>query len=273
MLVYDVHRRTNYKHFKQDEYPTKEKIQQIIKEGFDISPKSIIRSKKEAVYWDPGNIDESCQSREFNRPWRIEVYGPEHLEDKKKLVLESGSRNKTPAAAGYECQFIPHSQKVGVEQWEKDITKVYEEHPGTFNEQIIAPYFCHLIADPHEGDDYVKGDCRLFLELGILLHSIASVANAYEVDFAFCKCYSNYRDNPILRNIKPDEVHVTSFAMGYYDWSLAGTKGYDCYWRKTDDPDVIRHPMGGLYNTKDCTRVDGSHHRYKPEIDEVLEFK
>ncbi len=241
MLNLDIHRRTNYKHFKEDQYPTREKVKQVIQEGIDLS----------------------CMSRQYHTDWRIEIYGPEHIEDKKKLVLESGSVNKTTKAAGYNCMFYPHSMRVGVEQWEKDITKVYEEHPGTFNRQVLAPYFCHLIASPVETS-------RFFLELGNMLHSIASVSNAYEVDFSYCRCYTNYRDNPIMRGIEPDEVLVTSFGLGYYDWSLAGSRGYECYWIKTDDPDVIENRKGGLYNIKDCTRVNKSHKTLKPKISELV---
>ena len=250
MLNPDIHRRINYKHFKQDQYPFKETIETVIQEGIDLS----------------------CMSREYLPHWRIEIYGPEHFEDKKKLVLESGSKNQTPKAAGYNCMFHPHAKKVGVEQWEKDITKVYEEHPGTFNRQILAPYFCHLITDPATRVHHQTklGRNTFFLELGNMLHSIASVANAYEVDFSFCRCYTNYRDNPIMRGIDPDEVLVTSFALGYYDWSLAGSKGYECYWSKTDDPDVIENKKGGLYNIKDCTRVNKSHKTLKPKISELV---
>ena len=60
----DLFRRINFRHFKQDTYPTKEKIEEILQEAINIAP-----------------VDKEFFS------WRLEIHGPEWAKEKEDLVL------------------------------------------------------------------------------------------------------------------------------------------------------------------------------------------
>ena len=90
--------------------------------------------------------------------------------------------------------------------------------------------------------------------MGIFVHSVALAANNHGVDFAFC-CNVHRLVNPIFNFLKKGEKFIVFLGLGYFDWSLAGTEGYDDQFVKTDDPDVVRRRTGGVYNIKEHART------------------
>ncbi len=258
----DLFRRINYRHFKQDDYPTKEKIDEVIQEAINISP-----------------VDKEFFS------WRLEVHGPEYAAEKADLVLESGTnytKDEEDNIIGSYGIYVP---KFGEDRWNEQIRKAYDRQPGSFNCQIQAPYLVSLITHKSVEDDNpweFKGyqpkrrnpgmeTYRHYMNMGIFIHGLAMSANNHDIDLSFCKCYSNFRKNSML-NLESGERVVTLLGLGYYDWSLAGTEGYDAHFEKTDDPDVVIRKTGGIYNTKEHTRVEGYKVK-KPDLDEILSWK
>ena len=252
----DLFRRINYRHFKQDVYPTREKVEQILQEAINISP-----------------VDKEYFS------WRFEIHGPEYAADKAELVLESGTNGSRDDDGNIVANYLGYTQTHGFDKWYEQVKKSYAREPGSFNCQIQAPYLISVIAedDPDDHEGYIPErrhhslqKYRHYMNMGIFIHGLALTANSHEIDLSYCKCYSNHRDNPMLR-VEGDHI-ITLMGLGYYDWSLAGTEGYTAHFEKTDNPDVVARVKGGTYNIKDCTRESGFKHK-KPSIDQMLTWK
>tara|TARA_B100000424_G_scaffold30661_1_gene20861 strand:- start:84 stop:869 length:786 start_codon:yes stop_codon:yes gene_type:complete len=258
----DLFRRINFRHFQQDNYPTKEKIEEILQEAINIAP-----------------VDKEFFS------WRLEVHGPEYAEQKAELVLDC-STFYTKDDNGVDLTPNTYIPKYGEEQWDDQIRKAYKRRPGSFNCQTQAPYLitvvCHKsIFDDEDPDNYVgykperthpgMPSYRHCMNMGIFIHSVALAANNHDVDFAFCCCLQRKR-NPIVRSIKKNEGEkfVVFLGLGYFDWSLAGTEGYDDQFVKTDDPDIVRRRTGGVYNIKEHTRTGFK--TKKPRPDQIISW-
>lgn len=255
----DLSRRINYRHFKQDAFPTREKIEEILRRAIGISP-----------------VD-----KEFYG-WRLEIHGPEFAADKAELVLEAGTGYTRDENGERVASYLPYTAKYGEVQWDDQIRKAYVSNPGSFNCQVQAPYLVSLIThksvndeDPCAFEGYQpdrQNPCmetyRHYMNMGIFIHGLAMAANEQEVDLSYCKCYSNFRDNPMLR-LEDGERIITLMGLGYYDWSLAGKPGYDSHFEKTDDPEIVVRKTGGVYNIKDCTRVSGYKVK-KPKLEDML---
>ena len=251
----DLFRRINFRHFQQDNYPTKEKIEEILQEAINIAP-----------------VDKEFFS------WRLEIYGPEYAEQKKELVLD------TPTLYSKDdngVDLTPNSYipKYGQEQWDNQIRKAFERRPGSFNCQTLAPYLVSVVVhksifDDSDTNTYVgykperahpgMQSYRHCINMGIFIHSVALAANNHGVDFAFC-CNVHRLVNPIFNSLKKGEKFIVFLGLGYFDWSLAGTEGYDDQFVKTDNPDVVKRRTGGVYNIKEHTRSGFKTKKPKPE--------
>jgi len=252
----DLFRRINFRHFQQDNYPTKEKIEEILQEAISIAP-----------------VDKEFFS------WRLEIHGPEWAKEKADLVLDSCTYY-TRDENGEELIQKPYIDKYGYEKWDEQIKKAFEKRPGSFNCQLQAPYLITVIVHKSVFDDtdpntYVgykpervnpgMPSYRHCINMGIFIHSVALAANNHGVDSAFCGNHRNYRKNPIVKSIKKGEKFIVFLGLGYFDWSLAGKEGYDDQFIKTDDPDIVKRRTGGVYNTKEHTRSGFKTKKPKPE--------
>lgn len=249
----DLFRRINYRHFKQDVFPSKEKIEEILQEAINISP-----------------VDKEFFS------WRVEVHGPEYAAEKADLVLESGTYYTRDDEGNNIGVYQNYVDEFGKERWDEQIRKAFVRQPGTFNCQIQAPYLLSFITNKtdkgyqperkHSGMERY----RHHMNLGIFLYGITMAANNHEVDAAFCQCYSNYRENAMLKLREGDKVRAF-IGLGYYDWSLAGTEGYDAHFLKTDNPDIVRRRTGGIYNIREHTR--SGYKTKKPNPEHIVFWK
>lgn len=236
-----LNRRINYRNFKQDDYPTKEKIEEIVQEAINVAPMR-------------GEI----------KKLSIDILGPEHSQLKKDYAYTT------------ICEFehkISGRKQAGTfttdEDWIADVKKIYETEPELFNNQVKAPYLMVIYCDyVHKDDrDWDHFDYhQMYMNTGILLYALGLAANRNEVDTAYCKCYNKTysgEENIILKYEEKDQRVLALVCMGYYDFDEKSLF--------TRDGDWIEHDEGGRYNI--ITRERDGYKTTKPSLDQIINWK
>ena len=190
----DMKRRHQYRFFK-DDIPDKEIIDKIVSETFELCP---IKLGKWYFY--------------------IDVYGPEHYEEKRKFCLQTATNPD-------DIDEDPASQ-----YFNKDISDLKpildgyiedkKRSPGlpAFNTQVLAPYVFAF--------RYKQSTKQNFEIIGASMFSyiMAVIANKYNLDASFCQCFFkcayNYND---LYNTESDET-IFFLCIGYGDKSYHDSK-------------------------------------------------
>lgn len=216
-------KRSNITFFRQDKVPSKEIIKDILKKTHNLMP------HKNNLY-----------------NYEIEVYGPEHLEEKKFVAMSTvcsteGKRFKNTNEPKdfeeleeiYELWLESHKQKKLLDKRLKNIH---------FNEQVKAPYLLVytqkenvLTNSQKESDYYKKGRLKQIFDVdsskgtGMWLiqsgmHSVYTTAFALEkgLDVSFCKCYfynSNIHSNILRKAVKKSKDIAFLLGIGFKDES------------------------------------------------------
>ena len=160
-----MNKRRNVKTFIQDSYPEKAEIESILQETIEIAP---IKN----------NIYNFC----------IEVYGPEHLKEKDKVVLNT--------VRNLDKKDLPIDL----------LRKHYNNKTALFNEQVKAPYLLvYKKSLNHFNKNLFKDDHIETGAMGAMVHGyiVSILANKENISASFCACFrSKYSHNYIINNRK-----------------------------------------------------------------------
>jgi len=213
--------RTNISFFRNDRIPEKKLIQEILSQAHELTP-------HKNNFWH----------------YEIEVYGPEHDEEKKYATLatvcsEAKSKYTDPKATPvdfeelkkiYEIWLESHDDKKTKKEFNQIKNKLDKIH---FNNQVRAPYLLvytkkqELLTQSQKESDYYKNGkikslfnvkeptSMWLIQAG--MHSIITSALAVEkgLDASFCKCYfynTNIHSN-ILRKASTGNNNI-AFLLG-----------------------------------------------------------
>ena len=238
-MIDPLDRRINHRNFKQDEYPTRDVISDIIQDAINVSP------IKGQLYIN------------------VDVWGPEHHQIKKDLVLTSG----------YELTGLKRTQDENLSdfEWEDKILNQYHNNPEQFNTQLEAPYLLALTEDKIENKPRHKRTRlkRFWENLGIFGYAVALTANKRGVDASYCSHYNmNYttKFNKMCIDYKKKGKNVLFFlGLGYYDFYAKETN-----WKFVDE-DIVEHRLGGRYNVK--TRTRDGYKKIKQDCDTLVNWQ
>ena len=253
-----LRRRINYNRFKEDDAPSRETIESILKEAITCAP---VKGSFKYV-----NLD---------------VWGPEHQQIKDDLVKVTGV--KESGLKWWQNREIP------TEEWEEKLELHYSLHPEDFNNQVRAPYVIAVVENPHyfelgpnpdykvaakekSGHDNKKA---VYLRIGTLAYALAMSANRHGVDASYCGCLNMKLDtklNKICLDYHSDGRDILFFlGLGYFDFDAqergAAKSGG---WEKIDD-EWIEHSGGGRYNIK--TRQREGHKKKKPDYNTMVRWR
>lgn len=161
-----MNKRRNVKTFIQDSYPEKAEIESILQETIEIAP---IKN----------NIYNFC----------IEVYGPEHLKEKGKLVLNT--------IRDLDKKDLPV----------EILRKRYINKTALFNEQVKAPYLLvyKKSINHFNKNDFESGGDTEISAMGAMVHGyiVSILANRIDISASFCACFENKHNlNYIINNRK-----------------------------------------------------------------------
>ena len=92
-----LERRTNFRRFQQDKYPSREKIEEIVQEAINVAP---------------------CHSDVFG--FRLDIWGPEHVEEK-KILMYTGVCQREKTARHYL-----KDKRGTYEDWTKEIVEYHK---------------------------------------------------------------------------------------------------------------------------------------------------
>lgn len=155
-----LERRVNYKHWDTENIPTRDQIQQIIDEAIKIAP---------------------IKNEYF--PFNIDVYGPEHAEQKKWVNLATTTKRQ------YKLENYDGEE----EDWWDEMESLYEKKPDFFNTQVLAPWVLNITKIPYKDawnpKSEQRGDDQDPMMAGIFMYALSLTANNHEIDAAFCLCF------------------------------------------------------------------------------------
>ena len=170
-----MNKRKNVKTFIQDSYPEKAEIESILQETIEIAP---IKN----------NIYNFC----------IEVYGPEHLKEKDKLVLNTvRDENKKDLPIDL-------------------LRKHYNNKTALFNEQVKAPYLLvYKKSLNHFNKNLFKDDHIETGAMGAMVHGyiVSVLANIRDISASFCSCFSSKDSHNYIINNRKDFYFL--LGLGY----------------------------------------------------------
>tara|TARA_Y100001963_G_scaffold3412_1_gene4535 strand:+ start:162 stop:971 length:810 start_codon:yes stop_codon:yes gene_type:complete len=267
----NLDRRIQYRHFDQTNIPSKELVGKVIQQAIDISP-----------------VDREVFS------FKMDVWGPEHKEIKHQLCLE-GVTNAVEDADGISMGNAEKYFHIKTkETWLNNLEIAYQTNPGGFNTQLEAPWLISLVENNAEGwypprkkggdrRDLVSGNQRWkhYMNAGIFIHGLALAANDHGLDLAYCNCFSDICDNPIMEGYDKnnnfrtggrENLNIVMMGLGYYDWSVAGKEGYDEHFTKTDQENILERRTGGRYDIVNHTRV-GGYKDMKPPFEKIVTWR
>lgn len=234
-------KRSNITFFRQDKVPSKEIIEDILEKTHNLMPHK-------------------------NNLWNyeIEVYGPEHNEEKKYVAMstvcsEAGKKFKN-AKTQKDFDELEELYDLWIES-HKQKRKLSEKLTGIhFNNQVRAPYLLvytqkqELITDKQKNSDYYKKgrlnqvfDVEVNIKNNMWLiqsgmHSILTTAFALEkgLDASFCKCffYNTHIHSNILRKAAKKTNNIAFLlGIGYKDETK---HQYKTYVPKADIDEIIK---------------------------------
>ncbi len=187
-------RRHNFKYFNLKECPKKEVIEEILKEALLITP-----IKNDVWHFE------------------IEVFGPEHAEEKKKLCLRTLA----------DMDVVDEYKKGGPKEKKIDeLEKLYEEREEDFNVQVRAPYLLvyKLFPYKHSPNREEFGKKKKYkidnnvaaIGAGMHGYAVSILANEKGIDASFCNCFFNndFSSNYIM-NVEKDFYFF--LGLGYKD--------------------------------------------------------
>ena len=250
-----LERRTNFRRFQQDKYPSREKIEEIVQEAINVAP---------------------CHSDVFG--FRIEIWGPEHAEEK-KILMYTGV---TPAK--HNAKHYLREKRGTYEEWMEDMVEYHKTDPDMFNTQVQAPYLVVLIENWQDESDWWNKkhqkyrDWRHIKAAGTFMYALALVANRHELDASFVtRQMLNSEDanvghpSNIVKGFSMNGYPkiLTLMGLGYYDFSpVPGEKTYT----NPDEDGWITHRNGGRYNIHTRKR-DGEYKKFKPSAKDMISWK
>ena len=152
-----MNNRRNVKAFIQDNYPQRFEIDSILDKTMLLSP------IKNDIYH-----------------FSVQIYGPEHANEKEKLVLNT----------------IRDEDKKNLPI--QEIKKHYGNKTAKFNNQVKAPYLLlyKKSLNHHNTNNFSGGNYEI-AAMGAMIHGyiVSVIANQRNIQATFCACYSN-KDNP-----------------------------------------------------------------------------
>jgi len=235
-----LERRINYRNFKFDEYPDKDKICEVVQEAINVAP---------------------VKSEAFN--FKLDIWGPEHTKIKEDFMWSTVTKN--PYKKGQWDKSV-HPTK---EQWLRETKEYYKDNPENFNTQVQAPYLFALVEDNDSNLNAKTGpvrEWRTHINAGIWLYALALAANRHEIDTAYCICYGDHKKNPILKDYRANNYPKVLALMG------AGYFDFDKKSLFKRDGDWIEHIDGGSYNTVTRKR-NGVYKKYKPSAKDMISWR
>jgi len=224
-------KRKNIKFFKQDVYPTKEEIQQLLKDAHELVPQK-------------NNLFQ----------FHVDIYGPEHAKEKEQLVLNTvcgvGKQHYRPG--GKNFRKYDELKKI-YEEWKQIVNKKeynYSKWKNVeFNEQVRAPYllvYTKRLRMPTKKQiekgfpsyifEFSTGQKDNSWYIGASMHGfgLSLLANEKNISAAFCKCffYDDFNYTNILAPAKKSSHDIVfMLGLGYED---KDTK----YYQQKNKPDV-----------------------------------
>ena len=232
--------RQNITHFRQDKIPDKKVIHQLLKDAHELVPHK-------------------------NNMWAysIDVYGPEHADEKKAVALQTvtGYGKRAFAPGGKYSGDVAKLQRI-YDSW-KELREKYrygktsssvDKFEGySFNDQVTAPYLLVYRQKPGfpSAKQMEKGYRKLLIDykdnsqwyISASMHGygLSLLAAEHDLHASFCKCYYHSLDN--FTNILAPLKH---------GW------------------DNIAFMLGVGYKDKE---MPYKKHENKPDIDEIVEWK
>ena len=99
------------------------------------------------------------------------------------------------------------------------------------------------------------------------MYALALAANRHEIDTAYCICYGDHEESPILKGYRGNNYPrvLALMGAGYFDFNK------DSLFSNEDGDDWIEHKDGGLYNT--VTRRRDGYKNSKPNYDDLIVWK
>ena len=225
-------KRKNVSFFRDDKIPDKKLIENLLEKTHNLTP-------HKNNFWH----------------YEIEVYGPEHTEEKKYTAISTvcstdrkDYKGKNVSAEKYEELekiydewLYLHNDKNKTVEWEQRRKEFKKNHSKIhFNNQVRAPYLLVytkkdslLTKTQLESDYYKKGRLNEVFDVNYQtrsdmwliqagMHSIITSALAVEqgLDASFCKCYfyTNHLHNNILRKAREHPKNIAFLlGLGYGD--------------------------------------------------------
>ena len=243
-------KRTNITFFREDKIPEKKVIDDILNQAHSLTP-----HKNNMFLYD------------------VEVYGPEHDEDKKYATLATVCSD---AIIKYRQTDNPedfkelekvyekwlHYHKNGVKEYDKKFKEMRKDLKNYhFNQQMRAPYLLvysqktkDLLTDSQKESDYyktgrlekcfnvdgLKRSSAWLIQAG--MHGIVTSMLAIEkgLDASFCKCYfyNTHIHSNILRKVRTSFDNIAfTLGIGYRDEEMMK---YKTWIPKADSNEIIK---------------------------------
>ena len=205
--------RHNYRFFRIDKIPSKEKIEKILNNTTKYIP------VKGASYY-----------------FEIEVFGPEYYEEKKKFVLQCCCQDWAvplyDPEVGTRQEHIRKDLTPHLERYLKQKHRMQKcDEQMRFNAQVLAPYLLKYKYKKTEDGKVPPIYCKQVWETtprdevrmmqGAAMHGMGITLCAQEegIDASYCGCYidSKYNPNKIYNSRTKDDNVAFFICLGYAD--------------------------------------------------------
>tara|TARA_A100000164_G_scaffold369426_1_gene394001 strand:- start:131 stop:919 length:789 start_codon:yes stop_codon:yes gene_type:complete len=256
-----LNRRFNYRHFKEDDMPSKETIERILQDAINFVP---------------------IKNEGYN--FKLEIWGPEHYDEKRELAIHTIAKREHMFGVNIKDE----------DKWYENATKLYEYEEENnwkpkakgratsyFNNQVRAPYLVSVVLAPNTWNpkDEPVWDVLDSFMAGMFTYGVSVVANEYGVDCAFCSCFEKGLKDCINyittahdhSRVYPELVWrqdqaknsgrmqgksncLTLIGLGYYDF-FGKEKIY----------------TGSVYDTEKRIKISGKD--TKPKLENIAEWK
>jgi len=212
-LIDVMRRRKNWKHFLQDEYPSKEEIEILLQEAHELIP------QKNNVY-----------------RFKIDIYGPEYKEEKEEFLLLTGTGKEEISKERLEENSLDIDIAREYDTWLQNpilSEKQLKKPKQMYNFQVMAPY---LLVYTEKDSGYITPSQKLTFSfkyfneenlrprpgnfewyIGASMHGfgLSLLANARNIDASFCKCFKYYPNNRIVKEGTTTNQIAFTLSLGY----------------------------------------------------------
>jgi len=239
-----LNRRFNYRHFQQDNIPSKELINEILQKTIDVVP-----IKNEGWHF------------------KLEAWGPEHYDEKRELAIITIANREHMFGVfdGDEDEWYENATKL-YEYEEQNNWKPKDRNLTYFNNQVRAPYLVSVVLAHNTWNpkDEPVWDVLDSFMAGMFGYGLSVIANEYDVDCSFCACFEKGLKNHFNYITTKHDTEWKKLGWKSDCLALIGLGYYDFFGKKKIN-------TGSIYDTE--KRIKIGNKKTKPKLENVIEWK